>query len=469
MKRLAFVALSLCVSLTACNAGSSSAPQSALLPPSTPNVQSRSALLSALHGGDVTISPTTTVHFEPNVLASDQSVRVDFSPMLREAAPNPGWAIAAGELSMTIPQGTNTRRHIMQVYRSRNDVPNGITMRIPYNASDAPGVERAHAPLVTLVTADGARRIVLDGTFDTIHHVATVLIPRPMLKGVLAVRLALGMNASPINARTAQSVTIQSGGRYWNDTSRSWSSTPSALDPNARTLVVVHGIFSSVESSYACAHDYTTNASSQPGAYTQIVGFDYDYTEPPSVNGPKLATFINALNLTNYDIEAHSYGTLTALGALQNLATQPNRAILVGGPLPLRGSPLVTSPWIRDILLSLASVTLATPQQVDNALDSGMVQSLAPNSQELQNLQTEVDNLPSAPRFERVAGTKQYWEEDLFSWALWGTIQFPWDGVVEETAAESNDLPYDQQIEIPFQHIGLPCDAPTINFVLASQ
>lgn len=469
MKRLTFIALSLCVVLTACNAGSSSAPGKAPLLPGLPFATSSDKSLSASRGGDILLGASIAVHVEPNVLAVDQSVRVDFSPTLRESAPNPGWAVAAGELSVTIPQGTNNRRHIMESYRSQRDVPNGITLRLPYSAGDAAGVQAARVPLVTLVTPLGARRIVLDGTFDTVNHIATVMIPRPMLKNVTAIHLALGMNAVTPNMRGAESIAIQTGGRYWNDSTRQWSATPAALDPNARTLVVVHGIFSSVESSYSCAHDYMTTASSQPGAYQQVVGFDYDYTEPPSVNAPKLAAFINGLQLANYDIEAHSYGTLVALGALHTLNTQPHRAVLVGGPLPLRGSPLVTSPWIRDILLSLASVTLATPQQVDNALDSGMIQSLAPDSQELQALRAEVYSLPAPPRFDRVAGTKEYWEEDLFSWALWGTIQYPWDGVVEERAAESNDLPYNRQIAIPYQHVGLPCDAPTIAFVLETK
>ncbi len=409
------------------------------------------------------------VRVEPQVLSVDQPVSVGFSPTLRESAPNPGWAVASGELSVRIPLGTNTRPHIMAIYRSRGEVPNGMTLSLPYDAEDAAGVQEARAPLVTLVTADGARRIVLDGSFDSVDRIATVTIPRPMLKGVTEIDLALGMNAPASTARGVRSVTIQTGGRYWNDAAGRWSASPLPVDPNARTLVVVHGIFSTVESSYACAHEYTTSASSQPGAYRQIVGFDYDYTEPPSVDAPKLAAFINALHLANYDIEAHSYGTLVALGALHDLDLQPHRAVLVGGPLPLRGSPLVTSPWIRDILLSLASVTLATPQQVDDALDSGMVASLAPDSQELQALRAEVDALPAPPRFDRVAGTKGYWEEDLFSWALWGTIQYPWDGVVEERAAESDDLPYDREIAIPYQHVGLPCDPPTIAFVLETR
>ena len=468
MQRVALIALSLSLVLAGCNAASSSAPGAAPLP-GLPTASSSTKMLSASLGGEIRLGGSVAVRVEPEVLSVDQPVSVGFSPTLREAAPNPGWAVASGELSVAIPQGTNTRRHIMAIYRSRSEVPNGITLSLPYSAEDSAGVQEARAPLVTLVTAEGARRIVLDGSFDSVDRIATVTIPRPMLKGVTEIDLALGMNAPASTARSVQSVTIQTGGRYWNDATGQWSASPVPLDPNARTLVVVHGIFSSVESSYACAHDYMTSASSQPGAYRQIVGFDYDYTEPPSVNAPKLAAFINALHLANYDIEAHSYGTLVALGSLHDLDTQPHRAVLVGGPLPLRGSPLVTSPWIRDILLSLASVTLATPQQVDNALDSGMVASLAPNSQELQALRDEVDALPAPPRFDRVAGTKEYWEEDLFSWALWGTIQYPWDGVVEERAAESNDLPYNREIAIQYQHVGLPCDAPTIAFVLQAK
>lgn len=458
--------LALSFSVVACSGGGSA--PSAFAPSSSANLPalSNAATIPASSGGTIALGNGAELDVQPNILASNERVAIAYDPMIKQAAPNPGWAIASGQLAISLPGGTTHPAPVRLFRVPPSRAPLGLTLRMPYTPSDAARVQAANAPLVTLVDASGSRRIVLGGSFDTVHHLVTVTIPRAMLSGVTSVQLALGIDRY---ARALKTATMAGGGRYWVDATGAWSAAPIPTDPQARTLVAVHGIFSSVESAFSCAHAYTTAASSQPGAYDQIVGFDYDYTQPPSVEGPLLAQFINQLGLTNYDIEAHSYGTLVALGALSNLTTQPNRAILVGGPLPLRGSPLVTSPWIRDILLSLASVTFATPQQVDDALDSGMVATLATDSPELQQLQTQVWNLPNPPRFERVAGTKQYWEEYLFDWTLWGTIDFPWDGVVEEEAAESQDLPYDQQTEIPYQHVGLPCDQPTIDFVLAQQ
>lgn len=455
------------IPLGACSSGRT--PQ--VLPPasSPPNVPTASAsrVLSAAAGGDIALRGGAGISLAPNVLRGDQRVNVDYASSVRETPPNPGWGVAKGELTVTIPNGTT--RHTERITaqsRSPLTAPRGVVLRMPYDADDASAVEAARAPLVTIVDSHGSHRIVLDGVFDSVHHVVTVNVPRPMLDGsVIAVRLALGTNASQFHAMTA----IQTGGRYWDDAAGAWTPNAQPLDPNARTLVMVHGLFSSVESAFGCAHDYTTAASAQPGAYAQIVGFDYDYTQPPSVEGPLLARFINGLGLTNYDIEAHSYGTLVTLGALPDVTLQPQRAVLVGGPLPLRGSPLVTSPWIRDILLTLAAYTLATPAQVDAALNSGMVDALGTDSAAMQRLRAQTWALPNRPRFDRVAGTKQYWEEDFFDWALYGTIDFPWDGVVETIAAESSGLPYVRQTEIPYQHVGLPCDAPTIDFTVSEQ
>lgn len=455
------------ISLAACSPG---APAPATIPAvsspnSAPSSQTTQVVRGA-EGGEVTLSGGSGISVQRNVLRGDQHVQVAYASLTREAPPNSGWGVARGELAVGFPAGTIAHAgRISPESRSPLTAPFGVVLRMPYDAQDAAAVERARAPLVTIVDSHGSHRIVLEGVFDRVHRLVSVNVPRPMLDAnVTEIRLALGTNA-----RRIQAAAIETGGRYWIDATNSWTPDVAPIDPNARTLVVIHGIFSTVESAYGCAHAYTTAASSSPGAYAQIVGFDYDYTQPPAVEGALFAQFINGLGLTSYDIEAHSYGTLVTLGALPNLRLQPHRTLLVGGPLPLRGSPLVTSPWIRDILLTLASYTLATPDEVDAALNSGMVDALGTDSSAMQNLQSQTLALPNPPNFDRVAGTQQYWEEWFFDWALSGTIQFPWDGVVEQTAAESADLPYTRQTDIPYQHVGLPCDDPTIGFALSQR
>jgi len=387
--RHASVGIAAALSLAACSSKALPPPAYPLAPPSAP-AQTAVQTISEAGGGSVALRDASVV-IRPDLLRGNQQVRVTYDPLVRETPPNQGWAIVPGELTVAFTAGTHRPPRLPVRTYTPQTAPSGLLLRMRYPAAYAAAVERARAPLVTFTDDHGTHRIVLDGTFDAATHTVTVVVPRPMFDHTTSVRLALGTDAYSATAPLA------TGGRWWNDAAGTWSTQPLPLDPSRRTLVMVHGIFSTVESAFPCAHDYDVSAGGGPGAYAQIVGFDYDYTQPPSEAGPLLARFITQLGLRDYDIEAHSYGTLVTLAALSHLVVLPQRAILLGGPLPLRGSPLVQSAWLRDILLTLAAVTLATPAEVDRALDSGMVASLAPDSAELQQLRDGVAVLAAPP------------------------------------------------------------------------
>ncbi|HET9030271.1 MAG TPA: alpha/beta hydrolase [Candidatus Aquilonibacter sp.] len=459
------LALVVCASLlSACSSASVAPSFIAPYHASAPIGAAPGGTLSLLHGDSVTVAP--------HLLAADQSVSLDYSGSSTDTPPNAAWSVAPGVLTISMPQGTGVAANAAQASYDYAHPPVGLHVVMAYEADNAAAIESAKAPLVTFVTAQASRRIVLHGTFDTVAHTVTLDIPQPMLAGVTSVRIALGETNASASAPAFGGKIWQPGliyGGTWNPNFNLWGTS-------ARTLVVIHGIFSSVETAYDCANSYlstTANGSSTaPYSYQQIFGFDYDYAQPPDVEAPLFAAFINKLGLTNYDIEAHSYGTLVTLGALPKLAVRPNRTVLVGGPLPLRGSPIAdpSNVLLRDLLLTLAAETISSPAQIDEAIQSGMVASLATNSPALTTLLNGVKGMAPYPNIERVAGTQEYDVEQLF----WGPLKdagvdvTAWDGVVEESAALSTGLTATRQTTIPYAHMGEPCDQPTIDFVTSA-
>lgn len=462
MKLVPLAAVLFAVALSACTG--------TRVAPTTPSLALGSAPLGAVSGGSVGTSHGDTVTIPANALASDQNVSVSFDPNATDTPPNPAWSVAHGVLTIGLPGGMKSgNAGATYAYTS---APAGMHVSMIYGPAESSAIESAAAPLVTLTTATGSNRVVIHGTFDVQKNTVAIDIPQPMLAGVTSVKIALGETNAAAQATAF-------GGKLWVpgliyggtwEPFTTWSN-------NARTLIVIHGIFSSVETAYSCANNYLSTTadgdSTAPYSYQQIFGFDYDFAQPPAVEAALFAKFINSLSLSNYDIEAHSYGTLVTLATLPQLTSKPNRTVLVGGPLPLRGSPIANpkNVLLRDLLLTLAAETISSPAQIDEAIQSGMVASLGTNSSTLQQILSGVKSLTPYPTIERVAGTEEYSVEQLFWWALIpaGVDVHAWDGVVEESAAQSSDLTASRQTTIPDAHMGEPCDQPTIDFVTQQQ
>src|SRR5262249_33083292 len=125
--------------------------------------------------------------------------------------------------------------------------------------------------------------------------------------------------------------------------------------PSDRTLVMIHGIFSSPQDAFGALaapkafHDPNTNPA---GPYVTVVGIEYDFTAfilPDLANG--VADVLNQIfdgsctASAEFDIEAHSKGTLVALAALDHMTpttiSKLKHIVLVGGPLD--GTPAAIS------------------------------------------------------------------------------------------------------------------------------
>jgi pimeloyl-ACP methyl ester carboxylesterase len=402
-------------------------------------------------GGTISLDNGTAATLTPGVLATNQEVQVQQNPSEVATAPNPAWQPAPGTMrvkfSMAVP---------VEPTPAPGATPSvALILTMPYPASNATAILAARAPVVVITYADGnTAKISPNGTFNTSAATVQVTVPRQALDGATGVKMFLATDGIVI-------VTPSPGPRYWNGTS--WQTTPIQLDPAKRTIVFVHGIFSSVESAFPCVSPILA-----AGGYQQAVGLDYDWTQPPNKEGPLLASFVNSLPNSTVDLEAHSYGTVVTLASLPLVTKTVKNAVLLGGPLPLNGSPQADPGYFRDLLVNLAEFVVP-PSQVEDAVKSGMVDSLASDSTAMQTIANAAKSLPSPPSYVQVAGTHplpfeqytgvQYLYDLLFDYQ-------PNDGVVEQISAESHDIGQPKiSGAFPDDHLQLECDPGIIQFV----
>ena len=390
-------------------------------------------------------------------------------------------AVGAG-VEVTLPAGWLQQDHILTVTRSRGaiavhaagwstvrgavrlalDAPaphgsaaSGPSVTLPFLASDATALSASRLAVLQLTGPDGhTASIAAPATIDMQNDVATVAIPRSAFDRAVRIDLGLAVDApaGPIHA---------SGGRYWNGTT--WTGAPYPVDAIKRTVVLVHGIFSSVESAFAAP---CPSAIASAGSYQQTYGFDYPWYEPPSVVAPALAAFINSLPNASVDIEAHSYGTVVTLAALPQLQKMIGHVVLLGGPLPLNGSPQAQSGYTFDVLLALAFV--GYPSDIYQAETDGMIASLRPNSSTMQSIAAGLSAMAKLPPFVQVAGTvplpveQDYLVDDLYAELYGGTVN---DGVVEESSALTPQGGTVSTQSFALYHTQLECDPGVVSYV----
>ena len=280
------------------------------------------------------------------------------------------------------------------------------------------------------------------------------------------------------------------GPRLWNGSG--WVSFPSNFSPHKKTLVVVHGIMSSVESAYSkCLGDIMA-----AGGYDQVVGFDYDWTKSADYNGALLASFLDDLknrNVSQVDLEAHSFGGLVSLSALSKSAMKVNNLITEG--TPLSGTPIAAignvrniSPWLTSLynedVTSMSVITsyiAGSLSKKKNVITGTIIPALCTTLEnvyqaelasgsitDLQNGSSVLDQVmagPQPPNFIRVAGTKDALDS-VIDGAVYGGV--PNDSWVPTASADGSkfNLPgQPKPIYVDQEHTKLECDPRVISAV----
>lgn len=398
------------------------------------------------------------------------AVNVTYDPNGRVAPPNDAWAIVPGTLHATFSPTLGL---------ASDASPAGLRLTMPYPQSRSGEILAARAPVVSVEYVNGRTlRWPALGAFDGVRHRVTVDLPAAMLEHATSVTLALGIDSGKSREEPP-------GPRYW--TGKDWSKTGS-IQSGKKTVVLIHGIFSSVESAFPRGGFFTTACPKKIAdaeGFQQVLGFDYAWNEPPDSQGKLFADFLKqivAAKVSSLSIEAHSYGSLVSLAAAPKVGSDASIANLVtmGGPLPLRGTPLAEPKnlWRISMMLGLLDWYYDEPPSVvDRAFNSGMVASLATDSDALKTILTDVKGMSNKPHFVEVAGTEwicfipgirscNYSEETFKKVLVDGSgVQLPWDGVVEKIAANSDDIPDAVATSFPLSHVDLQCDDGVIKWI----
>jgi pimeloyl-ACP methyl ester carboxylesterase len=433
----------LCAALAGCSSGAS-VPQ-----PPAPNVETASMLVPASAGATVGLPSGSKVVIPAAALPTDQNLTLSRDANDLPNVRTQGWKSVPGSMTLSLgavlpatPSGTT---------------PPSLSFTMPYPSAQASTVLAARAPVLELIGPSGTLgRLSAAPVFDTARGMVTMTISRGALDGASSLKFYLAAGDGTIAA-------VPFGPRYWNATASppAWQAQAISLNASARTVVMVHGVFSNVESAFPCEQSIVG-----AGNYGQAVGIDYDWTQPPATGAAQLAAFINSLPVSTVDIWAHSYGTVVTLAALPAITKKLGHVALLGGPLPLNGAPQADAGFWLDLIL--AGAFIASPEQVWAAYDSGMIAGLATNSAVMQQVNSGVRAL-TLPPFVQVAGGSPLPQESdvgvhfLYLLLYGGTTN---DGVVEQQSALTQFSPTTSSITmLSLDHVQLECDPGAIGFV----
>jgi hypothetical protein len=427
-------------------------------------------LISASQGGVITLPGGSSVSIPAGVLANDLLVTLSLLSSMPSSPPS-GLLISVGHaLSISFAQPHLRAIHGNAFIGASNQQINSTdSLQFVLNLGSNPinGIAGS-APLADIVDLTaGDEFLGIPGSFNSTTRVAQFSVPAAAVQNGQTV-IAGQTNLNPFTFAPPP----RFGGRIWNPALQHWLDFPQGFDPSKKTLVLTHGILSSVEDSYGSCVDDIIAA----GGYEQVVGFNYDWTKHPAYSGQLLADFLNDLKsrgLARADIEAHSFGTVTSLAAL-SAGTTLNipHMILEGGPL--NGTPIATLPpslltviadgeFLQDTHgVSLPKINSLAIQDVNDMVNSGMLTDTGPGSPVLAGFRSNATQNHPETSFIKIVGTTTNLQSTIDNLVFQGASD---DGVIPTDSATGADLPGPTALSYPISHSELECDPNTIRDV----
>ena len=429
--------------------------------------------ISAAQGGTITLPSGSSVTIPGGVLPSDQLVTLSLLFKSPKQPPN-GFIVAVGPaLSISFANASEDRLTSGVGSGNKSNTPSTtFQVILNYAGSTANGFNGA-APISEYTFGSSVDNWWgPPGQIDTVNQTVTYTVDPTIFSGTYGHTINdFGFiftqgntqgNTKP-NLRANISVLQQPGLKYWDVTSNSLlpfptSGLPSGWDPNAKTLSLVAGMNSSIEEAFGtqgtcllpCADgcddgDYPVNKIAQAGNYPQIIGFDYDWTQPLLQSATALKVFISTSGLKNVDLEGHSEGGAVVVRAA-SLVTDPtiqiSHIVTLGGAT--QGTPVANA---QD---TMATFLLANPYKnpiallgaipvLHDLLTAPVVSDLQPGSQALQDMVRDYNTNParSSTIILPVAGTTPMLGTQIFGDLLFfGGETF--DGIIAEPDALLN-------------------------------
>ena len=309
-------------------------------------IEATSDTIHAAAGGTINLPSGSGIVIPPGALTSDQVISLSLTSSL-PAQPPGGIVVGTGSvLTLSFKQTGGTLDKSTSRSSGQRD---SSSIQLILNSVGVKGV----VPFADVVDLTGGDNFVGLANCNTDNSATTCSVSPSALQnakefnlsnGIVKPRPAAGVPPPPIP-----------GAKIWNTSSSSFVDGTSGLDPNKKTLVLVHGMLSSVEGAFGelCICPDGKNALDKimkAGGYEQVVGFDYNWTQSLGQSGKELAAFLNQLKvsgITSVDIEAHSEGVPVSLSAAAQTGMEIGNMSLLGGPI--MGTPAASTGAVGQI------------------------------------------------------------------------------------------------------------------------
>jgi uncharacterized repeat protein (TIGR03803 family) len=300
----------------------------------------------------------------------------------------------------------------------------------------------------------------IPSSYDASQNATTLQVDPSLVEpgGTLSIGLTLPLSNSV--TQTGDAVL-----EPWNESTLSFTNLQSGSQfcpTGQRTLVLIHGMFSSPEGTFAPTQPVNNTdswAANAESAYSTIIGIQYTWWDDINGSAQSIAKILNSLfdsngsiSPCNYqgtiDIEAHSEGTIVTLTSAQvgagylseSTVSKIRHVVLVAGPID--GTPVATNP--------LNAITFGLNLNPSNAIGAWMpaaiaemipaVNELQPGSSVIAAAQAGAKQNLTSTEIVVVGGDKPYldhWWETIFTESA--LLGIPNDGIIPVSSALPSD------------------------------
>ncbi|MBI4218555.1 MAG: hypothetical protein HY682_00320 [Chloroflexi bacterium] len=471
----------------------SATPSSSPTATPAPGPESISLSIGPDRGGTISFADGSRVVLPAWTQAGDVVVRASLEISHRQELPNE--AITSVGPAMTVsldqpkasPAGFWSR--FFGVGEAHAAAPAEVEVALALPRTGRPSGLNGSIPFADVVDRQGNHQVLgLDSRIDPATGIQTVKVPLLRPEGVRE------FTVSNANWKPAiESARLPTpGGKTWS-TDR-WVDGTAQVKQSTRTLVLVHGMMSSVENAFpnrACIDGIV-----QRGGYDQVVGFNYDWTQGLEESGQQLAGFLDQLKqagIQEVDIEAHSEGVPVTLSAYAKTGMSAQNLVLLGGPI--MGTPAASRGLLLQYQLSsLLPTTLlnwALPNPVpalqgrgdttlSDAVSGKFTSDLREDSETLSYIRGAVAQKMDRPgndtKIVAVAGTDYTRSKDMSALGsllreLGAFADQDFDGIVGEKSALGLTVDGKEsglritRLRHPTSHTQLECDPQVIQAV----
>ncbi|MCA9126086.1 MAG: hypothetical protein KDB22_03335 [Planctomycetales bacterium] len=322
---------------------------------SAPTVAFKTQFIEAALGGTIVLSTGSQATIPAGLLSEDQEVTLVQTAESGEPSPT-GLVSRAGDvLDLVFSKNLNIASGLRS-NQSEGESGSTIDFIINYGAS-LPSRINGSLPFA-------AQRI--NGITNYFGTPGVLRNPTNSLEISINPSYLSGSNSLTVSAANTAITGRQPpavGARIWDGTS--WQPFDSAsISSDKKTLVLTHGVFSSVETAYS-----TVNAIRDAGGYEQVVGFNYPWRQDIDQSGQQFAQFLDELariGVRQADLEAHSQGVPVSIAAMARTSESMRIENFVSNGGPLNGTPAANLP---DRLMSVLAYADPTWNLVDLALN----------------------------------------------------------------------------------------------------